>query len=211
MLIDFSMLFLIVTSYAIGSVSFAVIVSKVMSLPSPYSYGSENPGATNVLRSGNKLAAVLTLLGDAAKGVVAVHFVPTWISTITAARIDLDLMAGFALLGVLFGHIYPIFHSFKGGKGVATTFGGLVALDFRLGVSTLLVWLIVSLIFRYSSLAAIFSAVIAPLFVFLLLQDAQLTCVVFLVAVILISKHYKNIINLMKGVESKIGDKNKKI
>ena len=113
------MLFLIVTSYLIGSVSFAVIVSKVMSLPSPYSYGSENPGATNVLRSGNKLAAALTLLGDGAKGFVAVHFIPAWISTITAARIDLDLMAGFALLGVLFGHIYPIFHSFKGGKGVA--------------------------------------------------------------------------------------------
>ncbi len=210
MSIDFSILFLIVTSYAIGSVSFAVIVSKVMLLPSPYGYGSGNPGATNVLRSGNKLAAALTLLGDALKGAVAVYFIPAWISTISAARIDLDLMAGFALLGVLFGHIYPIFHSFKGGKGVATTFGGLVALDFRVGVSVLFVWLIVSLIFRYSSLAAIFSAVTAPLFVFLLFHDIQLTWVVILVAVILISKHHKNIINLMKGVESKIGDKNKK-
>src|ERR1700761_6269965 len=140
-----------VVAYLIGSISFAVIVSSAMGLADPRSYGSKNPGATNVLRSGNKLAAVLTLLGDAFKGWLAV-----WLTQHYAARFGLDDAAiALAAIAVFIGHLYPVFFRFKGGKGVATAAGILLAIDPILGLATLATWLIVAFFIRYSSLAAL--------------------------------------------------------
>ena len=150
---------LIFAAYLIGSVSFAVVVSKVMRLPDPHSYGSGNPGATNVLRTGNKLAAVLTLIGDAAKGYVAV------ITAKLLIGVEIDSWVLPAVAAAAFaGHLFPVFHSFKGGKGVATALGILLAIDWVLGLTTLSTWLIVAVFLRYSSLAALVSAVFAPVY-----------------------------------------------
>src|ERR1700677_4044779 len=148
-----------VVAYLIGSVSFAVIVSSVMGLADPRSYGSKNPGATNVLRSGNKTAAILTLIGDAFKGWLAV-----WLVSHFGARYGLDDSAiALAAIAVFLGHLYPVFFRFKGGKGGATAAGGLLAINPVLGIATLLTWLIVAFFTRYSSLAALAAAVRAPL------------------------------------------------
>ena len=143
-----------VAAYLIGSVSFAVVVSRVMGLADPRTYGSGNPGATNVLRSGNKKAAILTLLGDAAKGWLAV-----WLALLLAPRFGVDEV-GIALvvIAVFLGHLYPVFHRFAGGKGVATAAGILLAINVWLGLATLATWLIIAVFFRYSSLAALVSA-----------------------------------------------------
>jgi glycerol-3-phosphate acyltransferase PlsY len=201
------MLGLVFTSYLAGSISFAVIVSKVMLLPSPYSYGSENPGATNVLRTGNKLAAFFTLLGDVAKGFLAVKFLPLCILPDTVLSVHAPMATGLALIGVLLGHVFPIFHAFKGGKGVATAAGGLLALDLAIGFSVLATWLTVSLVSRYSSLAAICASLVAPFIVFWHTQQLELTLMVSVASAILLLRHKGNIVNLLIGTESKIGKK----
>ena len=184
-------------AYLIGSISFAILVTRAMQLPDPRSYGSKNPGATNVLRSGSKLAAVLTLLGDAAKGVVAVWLAQRFVPEATP----------YAALAVFLGHLFPIYHRFTGGKGVATAAGVLLAIDWRLGLGTLATWLIIVAFVRYSSLAAMIAAAFAPFFTALLMGfDAYFACVL-VMAVLLVWRHRGNIARLMAGSESRIGSK----
>jgi acyl phosphate:glycerol-3-phosphate acyltransferase len=194
-----------VVAYLIGSVSFAVIVSSVMGLADPRSYGSKNPGATNVLRSGNKTAAILTLLGDAFKGWLAV-----WLVSHFGARYGLDDDAiALAAIAVFLGHLYPVFFRFKGGKGVATAAGVLLAINPVLGLATMLTWLIIAFFFRYSSLAALVAAVFAPLFDGFLFGANVVALAVVAMSCLLIWRHRGNIAKLMAGKESRIGDKKK--
>ena len=199
----FPSLFAVVLSYLLGSISFAVVVSRAMGLADPRSYGSKNPGATNVLRTGNKRAALLTLLGDAAKGAVAVLLVQ-WAAArfgFGAATIACSALAVFA------GHLFPVFHGFAGGKGVATAAGVLLALSPWLGLATLGTWLLVALVTRYSSLAALVSAAAAPVFCALLFGIDITACAVLAMSVLLVSRHRTNIGNLLAGRESRIGQK----
>jgi acyl phosphate:glycerol-3-phosphate acyltransferase len=194
-----------VVAYLIGSVSFAVIVSSVMGLADPRSYGSKNPGATNVLRSGNKTAAILTLLGDAFKGWLAV-----WLVSHYGARYGLDDDAiALAAIAVFLGHLYPVFFRFKGGKGVATAAGVLLAINPVLGLATMLTWLIIAFFFRYSSLAALAAAVFAPLFDGFLFGANVIALAVVAMSSLLIWRHRGNIAKLMAGKESRIGNKKK--
>ncbi len=193
-----------VAAYLIGSLSFAVIVSRMFGLPDPHSYGSGNPGATNVLRTGKKLAAALTLAGDTGKGVLAVllarHF---------AVDYGVD-MSGLALvaLAVFLGHVYPLFFGFKGGKGVATALGILCALNLWLGLATLASWLVIVLIFRMVSLASIIAAVFAPFYTALLFGTlSPLLPGVLAIAALLIYRHKENIQRLLAGTENRIGAK----
>jgi len=194
-----------VAAYLIGSISFAVVVSRVMGLADPRTYGSGNPGATNVLRSGNKKAAILTLLGDAAKGWLAV-----WLAQLLAARFGVD-ETGIALvvIAVFLGHLFPVFHRFAGGKGVATAAGILLALNVWLGLATLATWIIIAVFFRYSSLAALVSAVFAPFFYVLMFGFDWVAAAVAVMAVLLIARHRANIAKLLAGKESRIGEKKK--
>ena len=193
----------VVLAYAIGSVSFAVVVSRLMGLADPRSYGSRNPGATNVLRSGNRLAAVLTLLGDAAKGWVAVFLAKS-----LALRYGLgDTTIALVALAVFAGHLYPVFHRFAGGKGVATAAGVLLALNPWVGLATLATWLIIAFFFRYSSLAALVAAVFAPLYYGFLFGPDVIGLAVLVMSGLLIWRHRLNISNLIAGKESRIGQK----
>ena len=193
----------VVCSYLIGSISFAVVVSRVMGMADPRSYGSGNPGATNVLRSGNKTAAILTLLGDLLKGLVAVLAVK-WL----AARWGYgDGTVALAALAVFVGHLFPVFHRFQGGKGVATAAGVLMAIHPAVGGATLLTWLIIAFFFRLSSLAALVSAVFAPLWYGLLFGVDAIAMAIALMSALLIWRHRANIANLMAGRESRIGQK----
>jgi glycerol-3-phosphate acyltransferase PlsY len=202
---DMENLIVAVVAYLIGSVSFAVIVSAAMGLADPRSYGSGNPGATNVLRTGNKKAAVLTLIGDAFKGWVAV-----WLVGHFSARFGLDESAvAIAAIAVFLGHLYPVFFRFKGGKGVATAAGVLLAINPILGVATLLTWLIVAFFTRYSSLAAICAAVFAPLFDGFLFGANVIALAVVAMSALLVWRHRGNIAKLVAGKESRIGDKKK--
>jgi len=194
---------LILGAYLLGSVSFAVVVSKVMQLPDPHSYGSGNPGATNVLRTGNKKAAILTLFGDAGKGLFAVLIARYCLQT--SAQSDWALPA--VIVMVFIGHVFPIFHGFKGGKGVATACGILFGVNFILGLATLATWLIVAFFFRYSSLAALAAAVFAPFYAALLFGFQPICTAILLISVLLTWRHRQNIINLLNGQESKIGKK----
>ena len=193
----------VVCAYLIGSVSFAVLMSKAFGLPDPRTYGSNNPGATNVLRSGKKAAAVLTLLGDAAKGWLAVwlaqHFAPDDSS-------KLWLVAAVAL-AVFLGHIFPVFLRFQGGKGVATALGVLLALNVWLGLAALATWLLVALVFRLSSLAALLAAAGAPIYAALLGMPREYVLASGLMSLLLLWRHKKNIRNLLSGKESRIGKK----
>jgi glycerol-3-phosphate acyltransferase PlsY len=194
-----------VVAYLIGSVSFAVIVSSVMGLADPRSYGSKNPGATNVLRSGNKTAAILTLIGDAFKGWVAV-----WLVSHFGPHYGLDDTAiALAAIAVFLGHLYPVFFRFKGGKGVATAAGVLLAINPVLGIATLLTWLIVAFFTRYSSLAALAAAVFAPLFDGFLFGANVIALAIVVMSSLLVWRHRGNIAKLMAGQESRIGDKKK--
>ncbi len=190
-------------AYLIGSISFAVVVSRSMGLADPRTYGSGNPGATNVLRTGNKRAAVLTLLGDALKGVVAV-LLARWAATRWGLG---DATLALAALAVFVGHLYPVFHRFQGGKGVATAAGVLLAVHPAVGGATLLTWLIIAFFFRYSSLAALVSAVFAPLWFGLLFGAQPMTLAIALMSALLIWRHRANIGNLLAGRESRIGQK----
>jgi len=187
-------------AYLIGSLSFAVIVSRLFGMADPRSYGSGNPGATNVLRFGKKAAALLTVLGDALKGIVAV----------AAARM-LGLQGEWLALvavAVVVGHMWPVFFRFQGGKGVATAAGVLFALDWRIGLATLLVWMFVALVLRISSLAALLAAVAAPIACYLLLPgQPAIFGAVLVIAALLVQRHKKNLLNLIAGKEGRIGEK----
>lgn len=187
-------------AYLIGSVSFAVIVSRAFGLPDPRTYGSGNPGATNVLRTGRKAAAALTLLGDAAKGWLAVAMAGRFAATGTV-----EFTMALAALAVVLGHMYPLFFRFQGGKGVSTALGVLIALNHYLAVGTAATWLIIAFFFRISSLAALVSALFAPFFSLLLYGLHPFTAAVAAIAVLLIIRHKSNIRNLLEGKEARIG------
>lgn len=191
----------VVCAYLLGSVSFAVLMSKAFGLPDPRTYGSNNPGATNVLRSGKKVAAALTLLGDAAKGWLAVwlaqHFAPQGSNAL--------LLVAAVALAVLLGHVFPIFLRFNGGKGVATALGVLLALSGWLGLAALATWLLVASVFRLSSLAALSAAVGAPIYAMLLGLPHEWVLASGIMSLLLIWRHKSNIKNLLAGEESHIG------
>lgn len=198
-----ALLMVVVAAYLIGSISFAVVVSRAFRLPDPREYGSGNPGATNVLRSGRKAAAVLTLLGDSAKGWVAV-----FAAGLGVAAGATDLAMALAAVAVILGHIFPVFHGFRGGKGVATALGVLLALNPYLALGTLTTWIIIAVFFRYSSLAALISAVFAAFFTLILFNAAHpFFSAVVMLAVLLIWRHQSNIRNLLAGKERKLGTK----
>ena len=195
----------VVLAYLLGSIPFAVVSSRIFGLADPRSYGSKNPGATNVLRSGNKAAAALTLFGDLAKGWLAVFVAHVYCP---ANGLNSEFIALVAM-SVFFGHLYPVFLNFRGGKGVATAAGVLLALDPRLGVATLGVWLCVAFVLRYSSLAALVAAIAAPLVAFLLWGGDALVVAVGVMSMALIGKHWQNLQRLMAGTETKIGSNKK--
>ncbi|BBO19675.1 MAG: glycerol-3-phosphate acyltransferase [Candidatus Desulfobacillus denitrificans] len=188
-----------ILAYLIGSVPFAVVTSKLFGLADPRSYGSGNPGATNVLRSGNRLAALLTLLGDAAKGWLAVFLVQQF-----GGQPQEVAIAGFA---AFFGHLHPVFLNFKGGKGVATAAGVLFGFSLWLGLAVLAVWIGVVWFFRYSSLGAIAAAIAAPLVAMALLDSGDMLTAVFCIALLLFWRHSGNLQRIRAGSEPKIGEK----
>ena len=201
---------LIPLAYLIGSVSFAVVVSKCMRLPDPHSYGSGNPGATNVLRTGNKRAAVLTLLGDALKGFVAVVLARMILGegSLTSS-LNSWILCG-VVVAVFLGHLFPIFHGFKGGKGVATACGILFGINWILGLATLATWIIVAKFMRYSSLAALAASVFGLIYFVFLFGLHPMGIALLIVCALLIWRHRSNIHNLMNGTESRIGSNNTK-
>src|SRR5437763_15208105 len=188
-------------AYLVGSVSFAVVASKLFRLPDPHGYGSGNPGATNVLRTGNKAAAALTLAGDALKGTLAV-----WLAyRLGASWGDASLATAGAALAVFLGHLYPVFHRFAGGKGVATAAGVVFALSLQLGLGVVAVWLVVAIAFRFSSLAALIAAVCAPALGLYFLGKGPQAWALFPISVLLVWRHRANIRKLIAGEERKIG------
>jgi glycerol-3-phosphate acyltransferase PlsY len=195
----------IIAAYLLGSVSFAVITSKLFGLADPRTYGSGNPGATNVLRSGKKAAAALTLFGDAAKGwlavFLAIHFSPSDVSY--------TMLAAAVALAVFIGHLFPVFLRFKGGKGVATALGVLLALNVWVGLGGLATWLFMALVFRLSSLAALTAAAATPIYAVLLGLPREWVLASGIMSLLLIWRHKKNIQNLLAGKEAKIGKSNK--
>jgi glycerol-3-phosphate acyltransferase PlsY len=202
-------LLLIPIAYLIGSISFAVVVSKCMRLPDPHSYGSGNPGATNVLRTGNKLAAVLTLTGDALKGYLAVVLARVLLGDESlTSTLSSWLLCG-VVIAVFLGHLFPIFHGFKGGKGVATACGILFGINWILGLATLGTWIIVAMFMRYSSLAALAAAIFGPIYFVFLFGFQPMGIALLVVCLLLIWRHRSNIHNLINGKESRIGSKKK--
>jgi glycerol-3-phosphate acyltransferase PlsY len=192
-----------VAAYLIGSISFAVVMSRVFGLSDPRTYGSKNPGATNVLRSGNKKAAIATLIGDGFKGWLAV-----WLAIKIGPQYGID-DTGVALvaIAVFLGHLWPVFFRFVGGKGVATALGVLLGLNVWLGVATLVTWLVVAYAFRYSSLAALIASIFAPFYYGLLFGVDDILFAVIAMSALLLWRHSKNIGNLIAGKESRIGSK----
>ena len=189
-------LLIILFAYLVGSVSSGIIVSQIFNLPDPRTIGSKNPGATNVMRSGNKKAAIFTLLGDLLKAILVLAI---------AEYLGFnDLIIVCVALAVLIGHIYPIFYKFRGGKGVATAIGILFALNFKLALIVASIWLLVFGIWRYSSLAAIVAAISAPIIAIFILRDQSLNCIAFtLITIIILIKHQANIKKLLSGTELK--------
>ena len=202
-------LLLIPIAYLIGSISFAVVVSKCMRLPDPHSYGSGNPGATNVLRTGNKLAAVLTLMGDALKGFLAVMLARIILGDESLTSTLNSWLLCCVVVTVFLGHVFPIFHGFRGGKGVATACGILFGINWILGIATLSTWIIVATFMRYSSLAALAAAVFGPIYFVFLFGFQPMAIALVFVCALLIWRHRSNIKNLMNGSESRIGSKKK--
>ena len=200
-----------IAAYLVGSLAFAVIVSKAMGLADPRTFGSGNPGATNVLRSGSKPAAAVTLLLDAMKGFVPVVLVRAWGHPHGMDDGTIALVA----LAAFLGHLFPVFFRFRGGKGVATFIGAVFGIDWLLGVATGLTWLIIAFFFRYASLASLVAAVFAP--VYYLLGDrlawyaeTPIAAALFAMALLLAWRHGENIQRLLQGKESRIGEKKKK-
>jgi glycerol-3-phosphate acyltransferase PlsY len=186
-------------SYLLGSISFAIVVSRLRGLADPRSYGSNNPGATNVLRSGDKLAAALTLFGDAAKGLVAVLLAAAFAQQWPALQQQLLIIT--AGVAVFVGHLLPVFFRFQGGKGVATAFGVLLGFDPTMGLMVGLIWLLVAKLSRISSLAALCAAVAAPLLTFWRHGAEAMLWAVIVIAMLLIARHQRNIIQLLTGKE----------
>ena len=192
--------FFVVVAYLIGSVSFAVVVSWGFGLPDPHTYGSGNPGATNVLRTGRKAAAVLTLIGDAAKGAIAL-----WLARRLAPDFDVgEITLAAVAFAAFLGHLFPVYFRFKGGKGVSTAAGILLALDLRIAGVVLLVWLLVVLGSRYSSLGAIMAALAAPVATLYFLGWEPFAWVVMAMSALLLWRHRANIGRLINGSESRI-------
>ena len=197
----------LIAGYLVGSLSFAVIVSRAMRLDDPRTYGSNNPGATNVLRSGNKTAAVLTLALDALKGYVPV------VAAFALGRRDglggdtLTWMASLAGLGAFIGHLWPLYFRFQGGKGVATAAGVLLGINPWLGIATLATWLIVAFFFRYSSLASLVAAAFAPFYQLLIWRGGPEAIAIGIMSLLLVWRHKANIAKLLSGNESKLGQR----
>ncbi len=186
-------------AYLVGSIPFAVVVSRAMGLPDPRSFGSGNPGATNVLRSGSKLAAILTLAGDALKG-----WLPVWV----AIRLDLgELVVAVVVVAAFLGHVFSVWLRFKGGKGVATAAGAILAADWRVGAAALVAWLGVAVATRYSSLASIVGAIVAPAAVWGWRGFGPLFVATCVLCAVLVWRHEGNIRKLLRGEESRIGEK----
>ncbi|HKX37706.1 MAG TPA: glycerol-3-phosphate 1-O-acyltransferase PlsY [Burkholderiales bacterium] len=184
-------------AYLLGSVSFAIVVSRLAGLPDPRTYGSGNPGATNVLRTGKRAIAVLTLAGDAGKGWLAV-----WLASIFAPQ-----AVPVAGVAVFLGHLYPVFHRFQGGKGVATAAGVLFGFNLWLGAGTLVTWIAMVAFFRYSSLAALIAALFAMFYAFWLFGLSPVTGATIVIALLLVWRHEGNIRRLVAGTESRLGEK----
>lgn len=198
----------VLAAYLVGSLSFAVIVSRLMGLSDPRTYGSKNPGATNVLRSGSKPAAVVTLLLDAAKGWLPVALI-AWFGKAWGLEEGTLAMAG---LAAFVGHLFPVFFRFQGGKGVATALGVLVGIHWGLGLATALTWLIIAWFFRYSSLASLVAAVFAPIYYIFgdgvaWYLDGSILLAIAVMALLLLWRHAQNISRLVKGTESRLGAK----
>jgi glycerol-3-phosphate acyltransferase PlsY len=183
-------------AYLLGSVSFAILVSRLAGLPDPRTYGSKNPGATNVLRTGKRVIAGLTLAGDAGKGFVAVYL----------ALLFAPATIAYAGVAVYLGHLYPVFHRFQGGKGVATAAGVLFGFDLWLGLGTLVTWIAMAVLFRYSSLAALVAAAFAVFFT-AFMKMYPLVPAVAVIAALLIWRHRENIRRLIAGTESRLFEK----
>lgn len=198
-----SLLLLIVAGYLVGSLSFAVIVSRAMRLPDPHSYGSGNPGATNVLRTGNKVAAVLTLLGDALKGYVVVAVACAVSDRFGFTDADLAL----AGLAAFLGHLYPLYFGFRGGKGVATAAGVLFGISGWLGLAVLGVWLATFAVLRVSSISALAAALASPVLAGLFGGDRNVVGIVLVMALLLVWRHRENIRRLRAGTEKQVGTK----
>jgi glycerol-3-phosphate acyltransferase PlsY len=186
---------LIAFAYVIGSLSSAIIVCKLLGLPDPRTTGSNNPGATNVLRIGGKIPALITLVGDIFKGVIPV---------LLAKAFGIDgFLLGLIAIAALAGHIFPVFFGFKGGKGVATALGGLLGLSFIVGILAIITWVVVAAIFRYSSLAALAAFVLAPVYA-LIFTQAHYVIPIIIITLIIIWRHFDNIMRLKSGTETKI-------
>ena len=192
---DYLSITLIIAGYLMGSLSSAIIVCKLMHLPDPRNEGSGNPGTTNVLRIGGKKAALITLIGDVLKG-----FIPVCIASLLPLP---AMVVGLVVLAAFLGHLYPIFFRFQGGKGVATAFGGLLALSWPLGLCALATWIIMAVIFRYSSLAAITAAVVAPVYAWVLGGEQWIPAMI-MMALLLLWRHRDNIERLANTTEKKI-------
>src|SRR5258705_247989 len=193
----------VLIAYLMGSLSFAVIVSRAFGLPDPRSYGSRNPGATNVLRMGKKLSALLTLIGDGGEGWLAVFLAARY-----AAGYGVGGPGGAARAGAgVFGHLFPVVFGFKSGKGVSTAGGILLAIDPWLGLATFATWIVIALLFRYSSLAAVVAAVFAPLCYFFLSGAGEMLPALILMSALLLWRHKTNLLNLVAGKEGRIGER----
>ncbi len=193
----------VAAAYLIGSLSFAVIVSKFYGMADPRSYGSGNPGATNVLRSGKKKAAALTLLGDALKGLVAVLLARALQDTLGLSDATIAAVA----VAVLVGHMWPVFFGFKGGKGVATALGVLLALSWPVALICALVWLVMAFGFKVSSLAALAATLVSPVAAYFLMPHGSWVAATLIIALLVLYRHQSNIKNLLGGKEGKIGGK----
>jgi len=189
--------FTVLGAYLLGSISFAIVVSRLFALPDPRTFGSKNPGTTNVLRTGKKTAAVLTLLGDGGKGWLAVFL----------ASIFVPGAVAYAGLAVFLGHLFPVFHRFRGGKGVATAAGALLGLDWRIGLGTIATWAIILAFFRYSSLAALVAVAFAMVFTVLFYGFGVEAACVLAMSLLLVWRHKENIGRLLRGEESRVGAK----
>jgi len=193
---------LILIAYLLGSISFAIVASRLFRLPDPRSYGSGNPGATNVLRTGRKAAAVVTLMGDAAKGTLAVLIASYFAEP---ERVEVTMAA--AAVAAVLGHMFPVYFRFRGGKGVATALGVLIGLNGWLAAGTALTWIIIAVFFRFSSLAALISAAFAVFFALILYNPAHPYFIaVCTLAALLVWRHKSNIRNLLAGTEGRLGD-----
>lgn len=185
--------------YLLGSVSTAIITCKLMGLPDPRTIGSKNPGATNVLRSGGKKAAAITLIGDMLKGLI-----PTLLAVLISAPNEAVAAAG---LSAFLGHLYPIYYGFKGGKGVATLLGVLIGSQWLVGLGTIAIWLLMAFTFKYSSLSALVAALCSPVLMWFTTESTIMSLATVIMTLLLFWRHRSNIANLLAGNESKIGSK----